>query len=70
MIAGLRALALLVLMLVVDWYGSHTGWQSLAHLRWLALVTSTLSVIVTVIGLATVIWLACRAISPGPGVPS
>ena len=33
LIAGLSALALLVLLLVVHWYGARTGWQSLAHLR-------------------------------------
>ena len=77
-IAGLCAAALLVLMLVVHWYGARTGWRSLAHLRWLAVVTiacavalvwfqatrpapaipATFSMIVTVLGLATVVWLA------------
>jgi hypothetical protein len=86
MIAGLSAHALLMLMLVVHWYGSRTGWKSLAHLRWLALATivcalaltwfqatrpapaipSTLGVIVTLIGLATVVWLAYRVIVSSP----
>jgi hypothetical protein len=85
-VAGLSAIALLVLLLVLHWYGSRTGWQSLAHLRWLILVTIacalaltwfqatrrapaipvTLSFIVTVLGLATVLWLAYRVIVSSP----
>jgi hypothetical protein len=82
LIAGASSLALLVVMLVLHWYGSRTGWQSLAHLRYLAAVTIacgfaltwfqatrrapaipvTLSVIVTVLGLATAVWLAYRVL--------
>lgn len=39
-VVGLSAVALLVLMFAVHWYGSRTGWQQLTHLRWLILVTA------------------------------
>lgn len=60
MIAGLSALALLILMLTVHWYGSRTGWQSLAHLRWLALLTIACALALT--------WF--QATRPAPAIPS
>jgi hypothetical protein len=60
MVAGLSALALLVLMLVVHWYGARTGWQSLAHLRWLALAT--------IVGALALTWF--QATRPAPAIPS
>jgi hypothetical protein len=38
-IVAIASVALLVLMLVVHWNASRTGWQALSHLRWLILVT-------------------------------
>lgn len=49
-LAGASAVVLLVLLLVVDWYGdagrtggSLTGWQALTDLRWLLLVAIVLA---------------------------
>jgi hypothetical protein len=84
-VAGAGAVALLVLMAAVRWYGGKTGWTVLTSARWLALVTVvaavvlvasqatrrapalpvTMSVIVTVLGLLTALWLLYRvAINP------
>jgi hypothetical protein len=85
LLAGAAAVALLVLLLAVHWYGARTGWQVLTSARWAVLVTvaaalvlvfaqatrpapalpATMSLIVTVFGLVTVLWLIYRvAISP------
>jgi hypothetical protein len=86
LLAGAGALALIVLMVGVHWYGARTGWQVLTSARWLVVVTVaaalvlvasqatrpspalpvTMSVITTVLGLLTVLWLLYRvAVSPG-----
>jgi hypothetical protein len=84
-LAGAAAVALLVLLLAVHWYGAKTGWQVLAAARWavlvsvaaaLVLVTAqatrrapalpvTMSLLTTVLGLLTAVWLIYRvAVSP------
>jgi hypothetical protein len=91
-LAGAGAVALLVLMLAVHWYGARgatrplTGWQALTHLRWLALVVivaalaltflqavcrgpalpAAMSVIVTVLGLVTAVWMIYRVLIQAP----
>lgn len=103
LIAGCAAIVLLVLLFLTPWYGltstfSHTaaslgsstsvsGWNGLAHLRWLVLVTAiaaialtyfqaacrapaipvSLSVIVTVLGVLTVLALIYRVLINVPG---
>jgi hypothetical protein len=48
LLAGAGAVALIVLMAVVDWYGGRTGWQVLISARWLALVTVVAALVLVV----------------------
>lgn len=63
-IAGASAITLLVVMLSLRWYSSHsheiTGWRALSHLRWL--------VVVTIAAALALAWFqaACRA----PALPA
>jgi hypothetical protein len=59
-IAAGAAVALLVLLLAVRWYGARTGWQALTVLRWFALVT-----------IAAALALAClQATRRAPALPA